>query len=243
MNNSTHSQTAARSRHYIIVVHGIGEQKLNETTTPVVHRFAEARQKKEGGIFKNFKNLLPSYLSAQSVQQGGKGHGWSEFNGIPIDPNNDTGAFDGIPATELSGQDFRFVDLHWQHILNRHQGRYASPVEMWANSLLARLKDPKITPQNWLSPWAFPLLESFVKVVLPVKKILAFKDKALAEKIFDNVLGDVHLYGDYSRTRGRAVRHFHVILDEIMLRDFIDWCYRDKDLDRTRKEEREGSCS
>jgi len=29
-------------RHYVIVVHGIGDQKLNGTTTPVVHRFAEA---------------------------------------------------------------------------------------------------------------------------------------------------------------------------------------------------------
>ena len=77
-----------------------------------------------------------------------------------------------------------------------------------------------------------------MNVVLPVKKILAFKDKKLAEKIFDNVLGDVHLYGDYSRTRGRAVRHFHVILDEIMLRDLIDWCYRDKDL--IKREGKEG---
>ena len=238
MSTATNLQAGSRRRHYIVVVHGIGEQKLNETTTPVVHRFAEARQKKEGGPFKNFKSLLPSYLSAQSVQQGGKGHGWSEFNGIPVHPNNDTGEFDGLLRADLAGQNFRFVDLHWQHILSGHQVYYASPVEQWANALLARLKDRKMTPHNWLSPWAFPLLESFVKVVLPVKKILAFKDKKLAEKIFDNVLGDVHLYGDYARTRGRAVRHFHVILDEIMLRDFIDWCYRDQDL--IKREGKEG---
>ena len=75
MSTSTNVLAGSRPRHYIIVVHGIGEQKLNETTTPVVHRFSEARQKKEGGYFKNFKNLLPAFLSAQSVRQGGKGHG------------------------------------------------------------------------------------------------------------------------------------------------------------------------
>ena len=233
MNNSAHFQAASRPRHYIIVVHGIGEQKLNETTTPVVHRFAEARKEKAKS---HFKNLLPSYLSAQSVQQSGKGHGWSEFKGIPVDKNNDTGEFDGTPATDSSGQNFRFVDLHWQHILQRHQARYASPVDQWAPSLLARLEDENITPRKWLSPWAFPLLHSIVRVVLPVKNMLAFKNQELTKKIFNNFLGDVHLYGDYSRTRGRAVRHFHVILDEIMLRDFIDWCYRDMDLIKREKE-------
>lgn len=226
MNSESSSQGDTKARHYIIVVHGIGEQKINETTTPVVHRFAEERQGKKKG---HYKNLIPAYLSAQSVQQSGQGHGWSEFNGIPIDENDPTGPFDGTPATENSGRNFRFVDLSWQHILDRHQKEYASPVEQWAPALLARLKDPKITPQSWLSPWAFPLLESFVNVVLPIKNMLGFKNQDLTKKIFDNILGDVHLYGDYSRTRGRAVRHFHTVLDEIMLRDFIDWCYRDKE--------------
>lgn len=46
--------------------------------------------------------------------------------------------------------------------------------------------------------------------------------------MFDDFLGDVHLYGDYARTRGKAVRHFHVILDEIHLRDFINWYMYEK---------------
>ena len=53
MNGSIDSQAAPQSRHYIVVVHGIGEQKLNETTTPVVHRFAEVRNKKVPGHHKN----------------------------------------------------------------------------------------------------------------------------------------------------------------------------------------------
>ena len=110
MEGTNISQTESPQRHYIVVVHGIGDQKLNETTTPVVHRFAEVRNKKKQG---HYQNLLPSYLSAQSVKQGSKGHGWSEFSGIPVVAPTDQGErktnkFDGTP--DSSGQNFRFVD-------------------------------------------------------------------------------------------------------------------------------------
>ena len=131
-------QKPRKARHYIIVVHGIGEQKQNETATEVVHRFAEVRQEKPAGYY---KNLLPSYLSAQSVRRGGMGHGWSEFDGIPVDPASYTGDFDGTPATETSGQNFRFVDLNWQHILRRHQEYYASPAEKWSKAVLERIDE------------------------------------------------------------------------------------------------------
>ena len=129
-------------RHYIIVVHGIGEQKLNETTTPLIHRFAEERNKKPAGFY---KNLLPSYLSAQAVRGAkDKGHGWSEFEGIlvdpPIGPMNPQSEFKGKPATDPHGVNFRFVDLHWAHILMRHQKEYASPTEDWAEALRFRLR-------------------------------------------------------------------------------------------------------
>ena len=65
-------QKARKARHYVIVVHGIGEQKQNTTAPEVVHRFAEVRQEKPAGYY---RNLLPSYLSAQSVRRGGMGHG------------------------------------------------------------------------------------------------------------------------------------------------------------------------
>lgn len=34
-------------RHYIIVVHGVGEQRHNETTVEVVNRFATVRAKEQ----------------------------------------------------------------------------------------------------------------------------------------------------------------------------------------------------
>ena len=146
-----------RRRHYVIVVHGIGEQKLNETTTEVVHRFAEVRRGETAG---SYGNLLPSYLSAQSVRRSGMGHGWSEFNGIPVNPKDDTGNFDGTPATATSGLNFRFVDLHWAHILRRHQKAYASSTVEWAEALRARLET--IAPRDWIPPWATRLLNAVI---------------------------------------------------------------------------------
>ena len=80
-------------------------------------------------------------------------------------------------------------------------------------------------------------MNSIVTVALHAKKALAFKFSDLTTRIFDGFLGDVHLYGDYTRTRGKAVRHLHVVLDEVMLRDFIDFCQQDlKRIERTEKE-------
>jgi hypothetical protein len=218
-------------RHYIIVVHGIGEQKLNQTATEVVHRFAEVRWKDRHPNVdpRKYQILLPADLSGQSVRRRGAGHGWSEFNGIPVDPADDTYAFDGKPATDTSGRNFRFVDLHWQHILQWHQKEYASPAEKWGPAVLERIGEEKgMVPKGWIPEWATPLLSSIVKTAVPVKKLLSWRYPDLTKLMFDDYLGDVHLYGDYARTRGKAVRHFHVILDEIHLRDFINWSLYEK---------------
>lgn len=220
-----------KSRHYIIVVHGIGEQKLNQTATEVVHRFAEVRWKDrpENPDPRNYQVLLPADLSGQSVRRRGAGHGWSEFNGIPIDPTDDTGSFDGTAATDTAGRNFRFVDLHWQHILQWHQKEYASPAEKWGPAVLERIDEDKgMVPKGWIPEWATPMLRSVVDTAVPVKKLLSWRYPDLAKLMFDDFLGDVHLYGDYARTRGKAVRHFHVILDEIHLRDFINWSLYEK---------------
>jgi len=208
-------------RHYIIVVHGIGEQKLNETTAPLIHRFAEVRNNRDKDFY---RNLLPAHLSAQSVRRRGLGHGWSEFEGIavnPRDPNGQNKEFDGTPATDSLGRNFRFVDLHWAHILRDLHKDYASSTESWANALRYRFRTT--APESLKKPWQEKLLHQLLETALPLKKLLSWYNPELAKKIYDDFLGDVHLYGDFARTRGRAVRHFHVILDEIHLRDLIDW--------------------
>lgn len=226
MNASAGSQ-GLEQRHYIIVVHGIGEQRLNITATPVVHRFAEARGGDRGRD--TYNCLVPAYLSAQSVRKGATGYGWSEFSGIPVCPPSagvPPPKFDGMPASSDAGQNFRFMEFFWANILQRHQDRYASPAQEWAEALLHRLQHH--TPKDWLPSWAEPLIEQIVKIALPIQRFLLLRNSKIAKMIFDGFLGDIHLYGDYERTRGEAVRRFHLMLDETILRDFMEWRWRVK---------------
>lgn len=211
-----------RPRHYVIVVHGIGEQRINETAVDVIHRFAEIRQPQ---LPPHLRVLLPPHLSAQTGRGKSEGYHWIEFDGIPVDPADPTGPFDGTLATRTSGRNFRFVDLYWADILRRHQEDFAVPPERWGPALVARLD--AFAPAGLYPAWAGKLLEAVVNGLLPLKKVLALKYPDAVKTIFEGFLGDVHLYGDCARTRGEAVRRFHAVLDEIHLRDFIDWCSRD----------------
>ena len=77
--------------------------------------------------------------------------------------------------------------------------------------------------------WADLLLQQIQNSALTVQAALSYYRPAWATLIFEDILGDVHLYGDYARTRGKAVRHFHLVLDEIFVRDFLDWCRQEGD--------------
>jgi hypothetical protein len=167
---------------------------------------------------------VPAYLSAQSVRKGATGVGWSEFSGIPVTPPAKQ-PFAGLPASCDSGKNFRFIEFHWADILQRHHKLYGSPPDKWAPALLYRLKNYRFE-KPWLPDWAMPVLEQIVKIALPVHRLLMFRAREIGKKVFEDFLGDVHLYGDYERTRGRAVRRFHVMLDEAMLRDFMEWRWR-----------------
>jgi hypothetical protein len=222
-------------RHYIVVVHGMGEQRHNETTVEVVHRFATARATNEPES--PYAALLPASLSSLSMRRKGGGYGWSEFQGIPVDPSaslSPSDTFDGTRATDTAGKNFRFVDMRWADILQAHQDVFGSATKHWTTSLLARLDTP-FTPHNWLGGkrWVRPLLEKIDQTLLPIQGLLKWYAPAIEQTIFRDIFGDVHLYGDYARTRGQAVRRFHSLLDQIHLRDYIQWCR----FERTSKDE------
>jgi len=208
-------------RHYIIVVHGMGEQKCNVTAPPVVEHFAAHRNPALSP--EEISRILPATLSQQTLRNDGIGHGWAEFNGIPINPHHSQHPpFDGSPADSPEGENFRFVDLHWQFILQDDIGKFGSSTEVWSKKLLQKLEKEARHDQD-LRDWGVPMLDSIIKTALPIKNMVALKYSAVTKYVFDGFLGDVHLYGDFSRARGRAVRHFHTVLDEIMIRDFLKW--------------------
>jgi len=187
----------------------------------VVHRFAEARSHSAGPV--TLAGLMPADLSSQSIRRSGGGHGWSEFGGIPVDPQGDTGPFDGTRATGTAGRNFRFIDLRWSDILQEDAKKFSSPAEQWAASRIRRLSEP-FTPKGWLPNWAMPLLKGIDESVMPARTLMKHLSPELEDLVFNRVIGDIHLYGDYVRTRGQAVRRFHWVLDEIYLRDYVQWC-------------------
>lgn len=209
-------------RHYIIVVHGIGEQRHNETTVEVVNRFATARAKEKP--ISSYEALLPGSLSSLSVRRKGGGQGWSEFEGIRVDSADKSEPFDGTRATgEAVGRNFRFVDMRWADILQDHHRVFSSSTKQWTGSLLARLKPP-FTQNPVSETWVMPLLEEMMETLLPIQGLLKWYAPEVEKTIYQDVIGDIHLYGDYTRTRGQAVRRFHAQLDQIHLRDYIQWC-------------------
>jgi len=221
------SETTAKAkpRHYVIVVHGMGVQKESETAFEVIHRFAEVRNGQNSNK-PTYRNLLPPTLSSQSVLAG-KGHGWAEFRGIPVDPADHTGPFDGLPATTTAGRNFRFVDLRWSQILAEDEEAYACKVKQWTEALREKFKS--VLPAPLQVKWAGLVLEQIQHSALTVQVAVTYFKPDWAKLIFDEILGNVHLYGDYTRTRGKAVRHFHLVLDEIFVRDFLDWHRRTPD--------------
>jgi len=217
---SNESETP-RPRHYIIVVHGIGEQRHNDTTVEVVNRFATARATPEPGS--PYAGLLPASLSSLSMRRKGGGQGWSEYKGIPVEPGRVSTDFDGTCATDTAGKNFRFVDMRWADILQSHQEVFGATTAQWTAALLARLGKP-FTPEGWFDGWVESLLKEIQHTMLPVQGLLKRFAPETEKTIFQHVIGDIHLYGDYARTRGQAVRRFHRVLDEIHLRDYIQWC-------------------
>lgn len=135
--NSQNAESESTPVTYVVVVHGMGEQKENETVIKVVNRFAEARRGAKG---KDNRDVL---TLGQATGQTGLSNltpteqPWMEFEGIPTKRIKFKKAFLGEPSS--SGNNLRFVDLWWADILqeaNRHAGQ---DVEDWAKGLLGRL--------------------------------------------------------------------------------------------------------
>jgi hypothetical protein len=208
---------------YIIGVHGIGEQRKNETVLPLINGFARIRQcqqqddnqgKKEKHLY---RPLTQGMLTSQQASTP-----WIEFSGIPCEPDRECPlAFIGRKLEDddsSCGSNFRFVDMHWADIMQNHFEKAGQPVETWTQSLVDRLKLRGLEKdENYF--WIPELLESMRRGILPVKKLLSMKQRLLTgtndqltDTIFNRFLGDAQLYGEYTVTRSQACFRFHETL-------------------------------
>lgn len=197
---------------YVIVVHGIGKQRKNETVLEVINRFAEvravARIKQEGDP------LTLGMLSGQTTdinQRTGRPNPWIEFEDIPCAPNvRPTRPFLGQPVTNNDGDNIRFVDVHWADIMRDQYPDVGEDVEVWSSSLIERLRQNPTCPK-----WALHLLTALRESVVLVQHVMRLKFPIVAIDIFNEFLGDVQLYGEYGPCRGQGVRKFHDLMAEV----------------------------
>lgn len=224
--------------HYVIVVHGIGEQRKNETVLNVINRFAEASRGLDKGELDGILTLGKAtgqtgkeQLSRASSNSSSKNAipPWLEFRGIPQPDLRNTNPqqfaylnqipFYGedVPKDER-GQNIRFVDLHWADIMQNDAKQIVQPVNIWAKGLMGRLiiKTKLATCEGaMVPPWIIKVLSNLIRIFEILQTLMGIKVKAAEYKIFTDFLGDVQLYGEYSITRGKAVRRFHRLIARI----------------------------
>ena len=109
--DAQHTKSESKSVTYVVVIHGIGEQRENETILQVVNRFAEARRCARGNDNRDVLTLgkateqtglskaswfpgrgncccRPPRKRRWSSSVHTTGQPWMEFEGIPADPNS-----------------------------------------------------------------------------------------------------------------------------------------------------------
>jgi hypothetical protein len=206
---------------YVVVVHGIGEQRKNETVLAVVNRFAEARRAGHAAAGLTL-GLATGQTGKESVEGGCRYppqpddfRPWLEFKGIPVHPEPALGRFLGEPDT--SGENIRFVDLWWADMLRKDFGDVGQEPDVWTEGLLARLdqKAQGAGPDEAPPVWARVTVREIRDLALRIDTILRTKAAALRAKIFNDFLGDVQIYGEYVHCRGLAVRRFHRLLARV----------------------------
>jgi hypothetical protein len=222
---------------YMVVVHGIGAQRPNETILPVINRIAELRQRKtkhekkavvtlgmitsQTGLIK--RNALTDRVSFSNCKP------WSEFKETPATKpqakSKKVKPFYGEPSHD--GSNIRFVDMYWADVMESHYKSVNEPLKDWADSLIGRLevrqKHGEMPPEE---AWILPILYRLEETLTVVEALTSLKTPGISQEIFDKYLGDVQIYGEYLSIRGEAVYRFHRLFDKIE-----EWHKKDKNLD------------
>ena len=195
---------------YVVVVHGIGEQRKNETVLAAVNRFAEARREASEDDQRDVLTLgAASRQTGTSMIPGGLAGDelpWMEFEGISSVHSKQTPQpFMG--QTSSTGKNLRFVDMCWSDVLRTAYAEAGQPVEVWAKGLLGRLlrkhesanSDSSAKVPFWIRRTLYLLADG----LLLTRTAMRFRFKEMGDLVFTKFLGDVQIYGEYARCRGR----------------------------------------
>lgn len=216
---------------YVIAVHGIGDQRYNETVLPVINGFAKAKSSdiRENlislGMVNNQTGTIYGDNGDVKFTRSINQKMWSEFAGIPSQGDKIVAPADG--SASHSGENFRFIDMFWADLLDADAARSAQPVEQWTEGVIARnsrkCEDDKSNGNLKAAKsreWLIKLLHIVNEVILFVNSFLSFKGKGIQEVVFNKYLSDVQVYGEHLNVRGRAVSRFHKMMQAVHDRHF-----------------------
>jgi len=207
MATSPPNEQSVKTVHYVIAVHGIGEQRKNETVLPVISEFAAARHNAH-----EHTNLLTlGLLASQSTDNH-----WIELDEIPAMPDKDLEGKRWLPNTAANpeGNNIRFLDFIWSDVTREQHPQVGQSVKDWTDVLINRLKVRKEMGTQGVD-WIIELMDTMQEGVLLVQKILNLRAASVSNRIFNDFLGDVEIYGNFPHTRGRAVRLFHEMMAKL----------------------------
>ena len=196
---------------YVVVVHGIGEQRAGETALAAVSRFAEVRN--PDLLPKRVDVLTLGMATGQTAPEMRTSRPWLEFESIPRDPGRagDLKPFFGRPADD--GENVRFSDLLWADVMKEIIDDVGQEPEVWAAALVGRLERKNAAAgrdrRRRVPLWATEILRLLGELIALLRLYLSRRARAVDELVFKGFLGDVQLYGEYAPCRGRAVRRFH----------------------------------
>ena len=227
------------TRTYVVVVHGIGEQRKNETAVGLVNRVAEAGNlHSRASVAVTKRHDLVDHRDIVTVGAAMSQTGtdkdprvpWLEYAGIGSDED-----FLGFPG---DGSDIRFVDMHWSEILKQGFDEAGQEPSDWARGLVGRLLNrndvaidaakekhrasasaakgtDRLEVSDGVPFWIRRLLFFLAEFLILLRLAMNFRFKEMSDLVFSKFLGDAQVYGEYEFVRGRAVKHFHTEMQKI----------------------------
>src|SRR5688572_21579036 len=109
---------------YIITVHGMGEQRDNETLTPVASRLVDVIRDIDGTASNPYPRNTLSLGQVTGQHQEYPDEDWAAFEGLTMDrltSGDPNFIFNGCESRPHDHPEcIRFSDIHWQDILQRH---------------------------------------------------------------------------------------------------------------------------
>ena len=194
---------------YLVVVHGMGEQRPNSTIIPVIEQVARA--------------LCSQKIKRQTVPCGILGT-TTEFSSCVKQGDQLTVSLEDLRSRGLFQQcdfsyDVHFAEFCWSDILNKHFGSVGQPVALWLETVIGRYEQQSFDNDAYggtrMRKSNLTALTSLERTIDVANRLLTFRSKGLSELAFGKYLGDVQVYNEYPECRRQAIACFHSFMRQL----------------------------